>query len=122
MTLVQAEVPPFVEENLASIRRRAEVIAAANPHLADTVMQTVATVEAKRAERVEQAARGISIGAGGSGDGEDPTLTSDEADETEEEDETSSSSLYSNPDFFNVQLNVLLKLYNRLHNRSSWNL
>lgn len=119
VTLVQAELPPFVEEDLASIRRRAEVIAAANPHLADTVMQTVATVEARRAER---AARGGSMGVGGSGDGEEPVVTSGEGNESEEGDESDSDSLYSDPELFHVQVNVLLELYDRLHDRSSWNL
>lgn len=119
VTLVQAELPPFVEEDLASIRRRAEVIAAANPHLADTVMQTVATVAAERAER---AARGGSIGLGGSGEGAEPVTISVEGDEGEGEDEGDSGSLYSDPEMFNVQLNVLLELYDRLHDRSSWDL
>lgn len=119
VTLVRAELPPFVEEDLASIRRRAEVIAGANRHLADTVMQTVATVEAERAER---AARGGSMGVGDPGDAEEPVVSGDEEDKRGEEDESDSGSLYSDPELFHAQVNVLLELYNRLHDRSSWNL
>lgn len=94
------------EAELLSIRQRAEEMAGDNPQLTEAVMQELAAVEAAARNR----------------GGPDAVGTASEEEHESEQESVTSSFFEQDPEWFYVQLNVLLGLYNQLHDRSSWSL
>lgn len=118
VTLVRAEQEQpnngsstISEADLPAIRQQAQEMAASDPLRAEAVMQQLAIVEA-----AAWSGPGVAPQVG-----EISTVETASGEEHESDEESVSSSFFhQDPEWFYVQMDVLLGMYENLHDRSSW--